>query len=179
MNRRGFLKLLSGGSLAAVVAPYLKLSDEDLATLPYSPVINQARINPTFSETHEYGNAIPFYGKEGIAKDLALFSRKLLIEDAQRNIPPGYLIEIRRRIPGEFGRLHGLAWYYSPEFSGYERKIKTTGTGKKVDPVMIDTQWVMKWTKKKNAAILAPLSWSNEGRFSKLGGYFLMERILL
>ena len=168
---------IAGGSLAAVVTPYLKLSDEELATLPYSPVIDHARINATFSEAHEYGNAIS-YGRDTVFDDL-LFARKLLLEDAQKTIPPGYFVEIRRCMPAYYGFSNGMAWYYSPEFSGYERKIKTTGVGKKVDSVMIDTQWVMKFTKKKNAAILAPLPWSNEGRLSELGGYFLMERILI
>jgi len=39
---------------------------------------------------------------------------------AREALPPGTVYEIRGRIPGDYGRTQGVAWYHEPEMADWE-----------------------------------------------------------
>lgn len=71
-----------------------------------------------FDRTREYGNAIEFHtsnvDKEDIGDLIDILMTKLGA-DARKTLPPGTRFEIRGKIPTDFGRRRGLAWYYNPD----------------------------------------------------------------
>lgn len=67
----------------------------------------------TFDATKEYGEAIPYTGKYS---DLSEASRviQLLKKSASDRLPKGLYYEIRLKVPQDFGRDKGVAWYSKP-----------------------------------------------------------------
>jgi len=109
LTRRMFLK----GVVAAVVSA----STVNIAGATASDDIKIAETNNTdgFGLGKEYGNAVPLSDfkindKRTIEK-VEEIVKKVLINDARRAIGRNKVIEIRMKIPDEFGRQKALAWY--------------------------------------------------------------------
>lgn len=101
MNRRQFLESLAAGVIIAT-APLIDIEP------------TQELDAPDFDVDAEYGKAIYFTSKDACDSGLD-YAKNLLIRDAKHFLPMTSIFEIRRSVPLDFGRRHGLAWYYHPK----------------------------------------------------------------
>jgi len=58
----------------------------------------------------EYGKAVPVVDKIN-KKQITEIVEKVLLFDARKTMGKGVVIEIRMKIPSDFGRNNGIAWY--------------------------------------------------------------------
>lgn len=116
LSRRKFIGLLGGAAVIASVPASVvdKLYADYMEDAPGRPLdkagMEDAK-KPGFHPNWEYGSSFP-YSKCLDGYDAKLF--ELLINDAKIYIPPKYQhkIELRRRIPFDFGRHQDIAWYW-------------------------------------------------------------------
>ena len=108
MDRRSFLRLLA----AAVIAPALPAEAGMVPVSVGDVVVGYVPASPDsrgeLGHTIEYRiGAIPVAERaafqEGLARELVTMARAAL--------PQGQRFDIRARIPRDYGRSHGIAWY--------------------------------------------------------------------
>jgi len=101
MDRRSFLKI-SAGAVASGFVPNIRVFT------PSKP------INPRdFDPDSEHGNFIDFSSK-GDDQYLWDSLKKIVYDDMLKVVPKEYRyrVQFRCRIPRDYGRNQGLAWYY-------------------------------------------------------------------
>ncbi len=96
LTKREFLKAIGYTSLVAV----LPLNQIE-GLYDYYRKFN-------YDPTHEYGRVLPYTNDEG--KKLA---ELLLKKQANLILPPNIYYEIRSKVPSNFGRDKGIAWYHN------------------------------------------------------------------
>ena len=98
IDRREFLKI--AGATTATIA------------LPVGWVFKPS-LTKDFDRNKEYGNSISMTGAGKYTKDQIITALKILIPDARKILPRGVFYEIRAKIPSDYGRSTGFAWYYN------------------------------------------------------------------
>jgi len=109
MDRRSFLKI-SAGAVASGFVPDIRLFT------PSKPIKPR-----DFDPDSEHGNFIDFSGKgDGQCfRDPVFWDsvKKIMYDDMLEVVPEKYRyrVQFRCRIPKDYGRNQGLAWYYPPK----------------------------------------------------------------
>jgi hypothetical protein len=104
MDRRSFLRMLA----AVAVTPLVPSADGN-ALVPAEPMVP---LNPLW----EGGEAIDYHlsAMHLSAEEHAAFREHLardLVQMARAKLPKGRRFDIRAKLPGDYGRRHGMAWY--------------------------------------------------------------------
>ncbi|HDZ27463.1 hypothetical protein LCGC14_0514920 [marine sediment metagenome] len=100
ITRRLFLQGLG------VIVGTVVLDKLDIIEKPV-PIENEIKRWGNIKITEEYGNAIPATQGTRLNKDIA----KILIDDARKTLPKGTNFLILEKMPSNYGRSHGFAWY--------------------------------------------------------------------
>jgi hypothetical protein len=83
----------------------------------------------TFDATKDYGRAVPICGKY---TDIDVNNNSViqrLRQEADLRLPRGLYYEIRAKIPTDFGRDKGLAWYHAPGMYSEEPNLRIIPAG--------------------------------------------------
>lgn len=101
MNRRDFLKAVGVGFIT-------------LGTPLHAFPETGKAITPDFDPSKVYGNGL--HGvKERIEGDFGYF-KGVIFREAKRTLPADVPFELRMSKDLDYGRRHGLAWVYDPDF---------------------------------------------------------------
>jgi len=134
LSRRKFLQLAGASALATL--PALSLFSKADAREVVEDISNDGgyivsketsdNIIRALSRGREYGNIMPISAET--AKSLPEFKKllKSLLRDAKKTLPPGCRFEVRMKIPTDFGRSRGIAWYTNKEIATGRRRLFLT-----------------------------------------------------
>ena len=110
ISRRGFLKALQASIIAAAL-PTTLFKGVDLILSEQHKLLHD--YNPEF----EYGNMLRYSDKMDLSDSQTVRECvKTLIADAVHHLPQGTPFEIRSKVPENYGRDRGIAWYSNNEF---------------------------------------------------------------
>lgn len=103
MERREFLKVCAVVSAAMAV--------------PFGGRAEELRLGggSKYDPNAEYGNVIMVQQGREYSTDFVIRAAEVCIEDANKVLPRGIWYELRLRVPTDYGRNKGIAWYSSPK----------------------------------------------------------------